>query len=154
LENKAWAPSTVKTYGTSLAAYHTFCDHAGISEEDRVPAPQEILAVFMAALAGVYAASTISNYVAGVQAWHIIHGLPLNGHKQTMDAILQAALVLTPPDAKKAKQPPLLLETILTVKSCLILSTPPQHRHLCLPHLNLLMCRMFREIHHKKQRPL
>ena len=122
--NKAWAPSTIETYGTGLAAYHIFCNHAGISEEDRAPAPQEILAVFMATLAGVYAASTISNYVASVQVWHIIHRLPLNGHKQTMDAILWVALVLTPPDVKKAKWPPLLLERILTIKSCLVLSTP------------------------------
>jgi hypothetical protein len=122
--NKAWAPSTIETYGTGLAAYHTFCDHTGISEEDRAPAPQEVLAIFAAALAGVYAASTIANYIAGVRAWHIIHGLPLNAHKHTMDAVLRAALNLTPPDAKKTKRPPLLLQTIYTIKSHFTLSTP------------------------------
>lgn len=122
--NKAWAPSTIETYGTGLAAFHLFCDHAGISEEDRAPAPQEILATFAAALAGVYAASTINNYLAGIRAWHIIHGLPIDSQKHTMDAILRAALVLTPPDAKKAKRPPLQLETICAIKSQLTLSTP------------------------------
>jgi hypothetical protein len=64
--NKAWAPSTIETYGTGLMAYHTFCNHTGISEEDRAPAPQEVLAIFAATLAGVYATSTIANYIAGV----------------------------------------------------------------------------------------
>lgn len=122
--NKAWAPSTVETYGTGLSAFHTFCDHAGISEEDRAPAPQEVLAIFAAALTGVYAASTISNYMAGVRAWHIIHGMPLNAQKQTMDAVLRAALILTPPDSKKAKRTPLRLETIYAIRSHLNLSTP------------------------------
>jgi hypothetical protein len=30
----AWAPSTADTYGTGLAAFHWFCDEAGVAEAD------------------------------------------------------------------------------------------------------------------------
>jgi hypothetical protein len=120
----AWAPNTAETYGTGLAAFHWFCDQADIAEVDRAPASRELLEVFTSTLAGVYSPSTISNYLAGVRAWHIIHGLELNSHKPTMDALLKAAVIMSPPDAQRAKRPPLRLEKIAAIKTLLDLSKP------------------------------
>ena len=120
----AWAPSTAATYGTGLAIFHSFCDHANIAEADRAPAPRELLEIFAAALAGVYAPSTITNYVAGVKAWHIIHGLDLNLHKPTMNTILRAAINLAPPETKMSKRKPFRTETICAIKEHLNLSLP------------------------------
>jgi len=92
----AWAPSTAETYGTGLTTFHWFCNQADIAEEDRAPASQELLEVFASALAGVYSPSTISNYLARIRAWHIIHSLDLNAHKPTMDALLKAAIIMSP----------------------------------------------------------
>jgi hypothetical protein len=80
--------------------------------------------VFAAALAGVYSPSTISNYLAGVRAWHIIHGLDLNTHKPTMEALLKAATIMSPPDARRAKRPPLRLAKIGAIRSLLDLGKP------------------------------
>ena len=120
----AWAPSTAETYGTGLAAFHWFCDQADIAEADRAPASRDLLEVFASALAGVYSLSTINNYLAAVRAWHIIHGLELKTHKPTMDALLKAAIIMAPPDAQRAKRPPLRLEKIDTIKSLLVLDKP------------------------------
>ena len=120
----AWAPSTAETYGTSLAAFHWFCNQADIAEADRAPASRDLLEVFASALVGVYSLSTINNYLAAVRAWHIIHGLELKTHKPTMDALLKAAIIMAPPDAQRAKRPPLRLEKIDTIKSLLALDKP------------------------------
>ncbi|KAK2464050.1 hypothetical protein APHAL10511_003920 [Amanita phalloides] len=115
---------TTETYGTSLAAFHWFCDQAGIPEVEHAPASRETLEVFAAVLAGVYSPSTINNYLAGIRAWHIIHGLELKTHKPTMDALLKVAMVMALPDAQRAKRPPLQLKKIQTIKALLDLKKP------------------------------
>ena len=50
----AWAPNTAEMYGTSLAAFHWFCDQADLAEVDQAPALHELLEVFASALTGVY----------------------------------------------------------------------------------------------------
>lgn len=84
----AWAPSTLETYGAGLLMYHAICDAKSIPEALRAPVSRDLLSVFIAELAGTYLASAISNYVAGVQAWHRLHRLPW-----TVDAAEQHLLV-------------------------------------------------------------
>ena len=89
-----------------------------------MPTSHELLEVFTSALAGVYSPSTINNYLTAVRAWHIIHGLKLNLHKPTMDALLKAAVIMAPPDAQRAKRPLLRLEKIAAIKALLDLGKP------------------------------
>lgn len=120
----AWAPNTVEMYSTGLAAFHWFCDQADIAEADWAPASRKLLEVFASALAGVYSPLMIGDYLVGVRAWHIIHGLELNSHKPTMDALLKAAIIMSPADTQRAKRPPLHLEKITAIKTLLGLSKP------------------------------
>jgi hypothetical protein len=120
----SWAPGTIEGYSTGLAAFHTYCDYLQIPETQRAPASRELIEFFTAALAGTYSDSTISNYLCGIRAWHIIHGLPFAVDRNTMQTILHGAAKLAPPEAKRAKRPPLLVVTIRSIKSQLFLNNP------------------------------
>ena len=101
----------------------------------------------------IHSPSTISNYLAGVRAWHIIHGLKLNSHKPTMDALLKAAIIMSPPDAQRAKRPPLPRENRRHQDP----AGPQQATQLSslrMPHHNLLGDGMSGRIHPSWQDPL
>lgn len=54
-----------------------FCDEReACPEQGRAPATQALLSVFVAHLATAYSGRTISGYLNGVRAWHILHSLP------------------------------------------------------------------------------
>ena len=82
-----WAESTKETYGSGLLVYHTFCDRKEIPEDQRAPASPALISAFISTLAGSYAASTVTNYVSDVHAWHMIHGLPWALNSDELDAL-------------------------------------------------------------------
>lgn len=75
----SWASSTWETYGTGLLAIFEFMEAAAIPVAKQVPVTPIVLKAFVATMAGEYSVSTIKNYINGVRAWHIIHGLPWQG---------------------------------------------------------------------------
>jgi hypothetical protein len=109
---KAYADSTIGGYGAGLLVYHVYCDRKEIPEEQRAPVSDILLSGFIATLAGVYAGTTISNYVSAIRAWHLIHGLLWERNKAQIDALLKAAKNLTPETSKKPKRQPYTLNYI------------------------------------------
>ena len=99
----AWEEDTHVVYGAGLLMWHCFCDEKGILEEVRAPVTQDLVSVFVAHLAAAYSGRTISGYLNGVRAWHILHGLSWSLDKQKMEAILRAADKLTPASSKRKK---------------------------------------------------
>ncbi|EIN03361.1 hypothetical protein PUNSTDRAFT_139623 [Punctularia strigosozonata HHB-11173 SS5] len=91
---QALAPSTAETYGAGLVAFHAFCDERRIAEEQRTPASATLMLAFLAALAGLYAGSTVANYFYGVRAWHLIHGVTWNMDDAAMQSILKATDII------------------------------------------------------------
>jgi len=120
----AYAESTLSTYNTGLLIYHVFCDRKGIAEEHRAPADKKLMASFIATIAGVYAGSSIANYVHGIHAWHTIHGVAWYMNKDELDHLLKSASGLAPPSSKKAKREPVLITHIEKIKQQLDLSKP------------------------------
>lgn len=103
---KAYAPATRSTYGVGLYLFHLFCQYKKVDEEHRAPIHQTILACFISSLAGIYGGSTVKNYVYGVRAWHIIHGLPWKVNDDEIKALLTASTKLSPKEsARKEKEP-------------------------------------------------
>ncbi|KAL7282059.1 hypothetical protein ACG7TL_003527 [Trametes sanguinea] len=120
----AWAESTLGTYGTGLLIFHVFCDLRSIPEEHRAPASELLILAFVASIAGSYAQSAINNYVAGVRAWHILHGLPWHVDKSRYDAALAGAAQLAPPASKKPSRAPLALQEIASMAPSFTLADP------------------------------
>ena len=120
----AWEPDTHTTYASGLLNYMVFCDKKNIPEADRAPASQLLLMSFISTLAAAYSGSTISNYVCGIRAWHLIHGVSWRIDKPELDTMLKAAEKLTPPSSKRKKRRPYTIDFILAIRHHLDLSTP------------------------------
>jgi len=129
----AYADSTVGSYGSGLLVYHVYCDRKEIPEEQRSPVSNLLLSAFIATLCGAYAGGTIANYVNGVRAWHIIHGLPWQRNKAETDALIKATKKLTPPESKKEKRQAYTTEYISQILQQLDTNNPADAAvHACL----------------------
>ncbi|KAF9228251.1 hypothetical protein BS17DRAFT_793068 [Gyrodon lividus] len=92
----AWADSTKESYSSRLLAFHIFCDGKSIPELECAPANPSVIAAFIATLTGSYSGSTADNYVCGIKAWHIIHGLTWVLNDTETDALLKVAFAMQP----------------------------------------------------------
>lgn len=107
---EAYAPSTRGTYSMGLFAFHLFCDLKDIEEKHRSPADPTVLTSFISLLMGIYASSTVKNFIYGVHAWHIIHGIAWKINTDQLQALLTAGRRLTPVNTKKDEKAPWSVE--------------------------------------------
>lgn len=77
---------------------------------------------FVASLAGTYAAATIRNYVFGIRAWHILHGVRWDMKEEELEAMLKAANALAPPSSRRKKRQPFTVDYISALRCGLDLS--------------------------------
>ncbi len=96
-----WEEDMQEAYGAGLLMWHCFCDCKEIPERERAPATQSLLSAFIAHMAAAYLGRTISNYLNGVWAWHILHSVPWALDKKEMDTMLHATNKLTPSTSKR-----------------------------------------------------
>jgi len=101
-----------------------FCDKKNIPEEDRAPASHVLLLSFISTLAAAYSGLAISNYLYGIQAWHILHSILWRIEKLEMDTILKAAEKVTPASSRWKKRCPYTLDFMLAICQCLDLQKP------------------------------
>ncbi|TFY50102.1 hypothetical protein EVG20_g11716, partial [Dentipellis fragilis] len=120
----AWQDSTLETYGSGLYAYHTFCDERRVPEDMRAPAHEDILTTFLAGLAGIYAKSTITNYFAGIRAWHLLHRQPWHFDAARLDLLIRGAIALAPPTSKRPPRDPYTIQDLLAIHRQLRLEQP------------------------------
>lgn len=122
----AWSTNTRSVYGSGLLAFHVWCDRKGISESDRAPASGSLISLFIASLAGGFAKDTITNYLAGVRAWHILHYLPWQVDPLQYQVALKALDAVTPSSSRKAKRPPCRVEHLSKIRKALDLANPKE----------------------------
>jgi hypothetical protein len=75
-------------------------------------------------LAGSYSHSTITNYVAGLRAWHLLNKLKWCPNDEEVKILLRAAHKTSPPSSKKPKRTPFTFAIISTIHSFLDLKNP------------------------------
>ena len=85
---------------------------------------RNLLLTFLSSCTGAYSGSALTNYSAGLHAWHLLHG-----HLWTIELIelkhmLQGAARLAPHSSKKPKQPPMTMEDIKIIHTHLDLDDP------------------------------
>lgn len=120
----AWSENTKGVYGSGLLAYHVWCDQKKIREEDRAPANGSLINAFIASLAGGFAKETISNYLAGIRAWHILHYIPWQVDQPQYQTVLKALDAVTPASSRKAKRPPCRVEHLLAIRQAIDITSP------------------------------
>jgi hypothetical protein len=121
----AFADSTRETYGSGLLVFHVFCDSKSIPEDQRAPASRILISSFITEMAGHYSGKTVSNYMHGVRAWHILHGVQWSlGGDIEIDTLFKVAISMTPTSSKKTKCDPYTISLIIAIHENLNLSSP------------------------------
>lgn len=102
-------PKTRENYGAGLLRFHQFCDSRKVPEIQRMPASDNLLALFTSSWAGKIATTTLENWISGIHFWHTLHGAPWHGH-----ALLRMSTAglnkLVPESSKRPRRPPVTLE--------------------------------------------
>ena len=102
---RAWAPSTLKSYSTGIHSYLAFCRLHQIPTRLVFPTSEELLCAFVASKLELSPA-TLKNYINGLRAWHLKdnHTFPISDR---VWAILRAPRppVLVPPVKKPITLP-------------------------------------------------
>ncbi|KAG2740343.1 hypothetical protein P692DRAFT_20754005, partial [Suillus brevipes Sb2] len=120
----AYAEATRETYGSGLLTFHVYCDSKMIPEHQRAPVSNILISSFITSMAGHYSAKTIVNYISGVRAWHILHGLTWSLNDMETDALLKAAISLAPASTKRSKREPYTIDMITAIRDQLNLADP------------------------------
>ena len=112
----AWEVNTHATYVSGLLNFMVFCEMRGVPEAERVPTSHALLLSFVSTLAAAHSGSAVSNYLYGVWAWHILHGVPWRIEQIEMDTMLKATEKMTPPSLRCKKRCPYTPGFILAIR--------------------------------------
>jgi hypothetical protein len=118
------ASGTRETYGSGLLVFHVFCDARHIPEDQRGPASSVLILAFIASCAGLYSGKTLENYLYGVRAWHLLHGLPWFADPAQVASALTGGARLAPPSSTRPKRHPFTVTILVAIRSVLDLSDP------------------------------
>jgi hypothetical protein len=120
----AYASNTRNVYGTGLFTFHFFCDFKDIPEDHRAPVNRNVLASFIAFLIGTYGGTAIRNYVYGIRAWHVIHGLEWKVNEVEVKTLFEAGNKRAPQESKKKEKEPWTLAYVEEICKALVPSDP------------------------------
>ena len=124
MTSNAWAKSTCKAYSSGILAYHVHCNHRSIPEHLWAPASHSLVASFVSSLASLYSGSTISNYVQGLHAWHVLHGMPWKLNSMELEALVKGANCLALASSRRKKCLPYTPECMTAIRSKLHVGHP------------------------------
>jgi hypothetical protein len=94
-----------------------------IEEEKRCSVALNLLLEFLSSCAGSYSSSTMSNFIAGLKVWHLLHGRAWQINPYELKSILNKAAAYTPASSKLPKRLPTTIEFIANICNFLDLNT-------------------------------
>jgi hypothetical protein len=118
---------TQSNYGAGLLRFTQYCDSREIPEAQRMPASENLLCGFSAAMAaGKVARSTLDSWLAGIRFWHLVNGAEWSGGDmrpgERLRAVKRGVGKLVPDTARRAKRPPVTIEHMHALRAGLNLS--------------------------------
>ena len=75
-------------------------------------------------MGGLYAGGTVENYLSGVRAWHILHGLQWKLERVKMNTLLQGIEKMAPNTSHRQKRQPYMVDVIAAIQEQLNLDLP------------------------------
>lgn len=120
----AWSQLTHEAYSSGLLVWHVHCDKKSVPESLHAPAHQSHIASFVASLAGSYSGSTISNYLYGLRAWHLLHSVEWKLNVIEMETLLKGAARLAPDSSKRKPRQPYMPDFMTKIGEHLDLTLP------------------------------
>jgi len=97
---------------------------SNVPESQHTPITFIILQAFISTMAGAFSHTTISNYMYGIQAWHIHHSIPWNAPLIDLHTLLNAMRHLVPISSTRPRHEPYMVATIVSLHAHLDLSSP------------------------------
>ena len=83
-----------------------------------------LLLSFLCSCAGSYSGASLSNYAAGLRAWHLLHGYNWEINPAELKAALEGANRLAPPSSKRPNREPFTPDLITQFRSHMDLDDP------------------------------
>lgn len=114
---------TQSNYKSAVSQFLTFCDRENIDPALQFPANEFILCAFVGSLANQKSGQTASNLMAGLKAWHRLHGKTWHGG-YLLAHVLRGTAVLTPASSKRPPRPPVTIAMLIILASVLDRSDP------------------------------
>ncbi|KAE8181971.1 hypothetical protein CF336_g8716 [Tilletia laevis] len=120
----SYSEDTLKSYGSGLARWHQWCDHRGVPEQLRCPAPAELLEYFILQHAGQFFSDTIGTWLSGMRAWHRIRNQSWPAGDMRRTELIRYAALHTPSTSRKPARPAVTLEWLSAILSVVKLDSP------------------------------
>jgi hypothetical protein len=116
------SPKTLGNYTAGLIQFTKFCDDLNISEQNRMPASELLLATFVTTPgAGTVAKGTMDQWILGLKLWHHINNTPWRGSRLLKRAVQGSAAIA--PSSTEAKRDPVTLQHLQCLRDHLDLSS-------------------------------
>lgn len=119
----AWADSTLISYYSMVACFHSFCDEESIPHHFRFPASKDLLCAFAASWIGLISGSTANSHIVALKAWHIYNNAPWLGGP-CLRYVLHSMENLTPTQSRRPPHPLIMRKMLVFLASHLSPSDP------------------------------
>ncbi|KAE8181279.1 hypothetical protein CF336_g8979 [Tilletia laevis] len=120
----SWAKSTLEGYAAAVLHWYAWATAVALPARLTFPIKSTELISFIASSSGIYHGNTISKWVSGLRAYHIIHGSSMDSKNEAVLQALRGALRQTPASAIKPPRIPYTAAILIALRPAFRLAEP------------------------------